>query len=135
VGGTPGALAGTWVDAVNDEGYAITATELTYYIYGGFSSGTINYKGTIVNSPDFNQEQGIVIIQYTEAPAKTEYTPAGTVGAYYAIAWRGLTADTVELSNAYKTGGLTETASLDAAREEFTPAKGYFDYYGSYSKP
>ena len=55
-------------------------------------------------------------------------------GKYYTTAYKNLTDDACEFSNAYKADGKSNAASLDEAKEEFTVANKYFAIYGKYSK-
>jgi hypothetical protein len=120
-------LPGKWVSDWGD-GYEITPTTVTYYGYGG----SVDFAGTIKNQPDFEASAGIIVIEYTipqmyyyDAEGNLLETPFKGPGDFYAIYWKELTVNTVELSNAYTKGqtgvaGAPETTTLAEALQKFT---------------
>jgi hypothetical protein len=130
--GTSGALIGTWISSY-EETWTITASTVT----------ADTYTGTIENEPDFEAAEGVIIIKYTSKPEYMDYTsdpPAGPFdppGEYYAIYWKGLTATSVELANAWDVSDLShagapETANLAEAKTRFTLENASL-YAGMYS--
>ncbi|MEI0699618.1 hypothetical protein R4K92_11905 [Brachyspira intermedia] len=67
---------------------------------------------------------GIIYGQYTKAPSYNE----GAINKFYAIAFQNLTETTIEIAGAYKSGGVSETDTLEQAKTTFTVDNGYFYY-------
>lgn len=83
------------------------------------ASGTIFLKYTVSKNPD---------------PDKSYSNTAPDVGKWYAVSYKNLTKNSVSLSGAYKSDGKTSTETLEEAKEEFTVANGYFDFYSECTK-
>lgn len=83
------------------------------------ASGTIFLKYTVSKNPD---------------PDKSYSNTAPDVGKWYAVSYKNLTKNSVSLSGALKSGGKTSTETLEEAKEEFTVANGYFDFYSECKK-
>lgn len=96
-----------------------------------------SYSGKIVVRPAASS--GIIIIRYTSALYYDEVAGrykntnnkylAPVIDNYYAIAYRNLTTMGVELSGAYKPGGVDCAMSASDAINEFTIENGYFSTY------
>ena len=122
-----GNLNGTW-----DDGYATmtinTSTKKVEY--------ENNYHGDIVNSPNYKNAYGIIIVKFTKYwegdfsnyPDVT-YTETGSGnGKFGAIYWKELNDKTVLISDAYLSGIHTMFATLEEAKAEFT-----WDKEGNYA--
>lgn len=59
---------------------------------------------------------------------------APDVGKWYAVHYKNLTSESVELAGAYKFGGKTSTTTLEEAKNEFTLANGYFEFHSECKK-
>jgi len=137
-------IIGKWV-ASEYESYEITSTT--------FKSG---YEGNNLVIAYTNDEEtaGYIYIKYTKAIESTTTEPTGDdkatwtdwgnnywsrysttapdVGKWYAIAFKDLEANKVQISGAY--GAKSSTASLEEAIAEFTIEKGYFGMYSACTK-
>ncbi|MCR4954059.1 MAG: hypothetical protein K6A43_08285 [Treponema sp.] len=137
-------LVGKWV-ASEYESYEITATT--------FKSG---YEGNnlVVGYTNDAKTEGYIYIKYTKAIESTTTEPTGDdkatwtdwgnnywsrysttapdAGKWYAIAFKDLTATTIQISGAY--GTKSSTATLEEAIAEFTIENKYFGMYSACTK-
>jgi hypothetical protein len=125
-----GTIVGTWKSSFN-ETWTITATTVT----------ADKFAGTISNSPNFEAPEGVIIIKYTQTPEYYDYDPIGgpypPPGNFYAIYWKSLTTNSIELANAWDINdwshnGAPETTTLTEAEEKFTLDNAEL-YAGTYS--
>ena len=96
------------------------------------------YEGdSIIIIPNENDNaSGTIFLKYTVSrnPDGSYSNTAPDVGKWYAVSYKNLTKNSVSLSGAYKSDGKTSTETLEEAKEEFTVANGYFDFYSECKK-
>lgn len=132
-------LTGTWVNSYSGGTSVYKITSSTFD-----NSGTSSYNGTtstydsyagnnlVVSYTNDEETSGYIYIKYTRAMNPDDYSYSETapdVGKWYAIAFKDLTASSLNLSGAYKKSGKTSTETLEEAISTFTIDNGYFDYY------
>lgn len=123
-------LNGTWVSPAGasfSETYTITDT--TFAVAGSYEGNELLIRKT-------GDDSGYIYLKYTKS-MNTDYSyseSAPDVGKWYAVSYKGLTQNTIQLSGAYKAGGVTSKETLEEAVEEFTIENGYFAYYSSLVK-
>ena len=103
--------------------------------YGESWSG---YEGDsiIIITNENDNASGTIFLKYTVS-MNSDYSYSNTapdVGKWYAVSYKNLTKNSVSLSGAYKSDGKTSTETLEEAKEEFTVANGYFDFYSECTK-
>jgi hypothetical protein len=111
-----------------DDGFEINSATKMFYAYDN-SAGSISFAGTIVEVLADDETDGRLIIKITDGG--TWYKSAGS---YYAVAYKNLTADSVEESGAFN-GSSSYNGGMDTlaeAAEEYTVDNSYFVYYGNY---
>jgi hypothetical protein len=120
-GALPYLLQGEWAyipqtSGAPADGYIITGTTVEY-VYDKGSSPT-NYKGTIEFVSNYNSDSGLIIIKYTVRPTYTAYNNKD----YFAIYYRNLRSDSVQLANTTTLPDYTcaDTATLEEAKAKFT---------------
>ena len=101
-------------------GYNITADRVDDWT-GTAVNYSIAIKEIVWNA---DNTSGIIYGQYTKAPSYNE----GAINKFYAIAFQNLTETTIEIAGAYKSGGVSETDTLEQAKTTFTVDNGYFSY-------
>lgn len=131
-------LTGTWVNSYSGGTSVYKITSSTFD-----NSGTSSYNGTtstydsyagnnlVVSYTNDEATSGYIYIKYTRA-MNSDYSYSETapdVGKWYAIAFKDLTASSLNLSGAYNASGKTSTETLEEAISTFTIDNGYFDYY------
>lgn len=131
-------LTGTWVNSYSGGTSVYKITSSTFD-----NSGTSSYNGTtstydsyagnnlVVSYTNDEETSGYIYIKYTRAmnPDYSYSETAPDVGKWYAIAFKDLTASSLNLSGAYNASGKTSTETLEEAISTFTIDNGYFDYY------
>ena len=122
------ALKGTWKSSF---GEVFVITESTLSNSGSWGDC---YAGDSITVVKTDETSGIIYIKYTRAATaswsySTDPAEAPDVGKWYAVAYKNLTSNSVELAGAYKAGGKTSTETLEEAKAEFTVANGYFATY------
>jgi hypothetical protein len=115
-------VVGSWKSQF--DGYTITASTITYDD-GGFGCG---YEGSSLVVSATNEASGYIYCKYKTVGM---YLDAKDVGKYYAVAYKTMPNGSLGFSNAYKKGGLSAADTLDAAKNEFTLANGYFAIYSN----
>jgi hypothetical protein len=136
-------LSGTWKSAGGDQFLVDTSSSpktFTYWYGAGqpdfTGSDSMDYKGEIVGdvaaNPNLLRSQwGYIVIKVTNSGG---YGP--TVGKYFAVHWKNLTAASVEEAGPFKLGSIynkgIDTAA--AAKTEYTAENGYFGQFGTYTK-
>ena len=92
-----------------------------------------SYEGDsiIIITNENDNASGTIFLKYTVSmnPDWSYSNTAPDVGKWYAVSYKNLTKNSVSLSGAYKSDGKTSTETLEEAKEEFTVANGYFDFY------
>ncbi len=128
-------LNGTWVASSSGwvENFIINTTAKTLENKG---NGNPCYAGNELSVVFTSDNAGYIYIKYTRSmnPDYSYSETAPDVGKYYAIAFKDLTNTSVSLAGAYKAGGQTSCTTLDAAKQEFTVANGYFGLYSDCTK-
>ena len=105
-----------------------------------YSEDWSSYEGdSIIIIPNENDNaSGTIFLKYTVSknpdPDKSYSNTAPDVGKWYAVSYKNLTKNSVSLSGAYKSDGKTSTETLEEAKEEFSVANGYFDFYSECKK-
>ena len=105
------AIEGTWTSVEND-GYTIS-NEKVVYDDGGFGFGWTRTLKEVTDSYFYTMDDN---------------------GKYYATAYKNLTDSSCQFTNAWKSGGLSFTDSLEEAKEEFTVENEYYGLWGTYIK-
>lgn len=126
-------IFGKWTD---DSGSIYEITEDSFKNYG---EGWSAYEGNSLEIiPNDDGKSGTIFLKYTVSmnpdPDKPYSNTAPDVGKWYAVSYKNLTKNSVSLSGAYKSDGKTSTETLEEAKEEFTVANGYFDFYSECKK-
>lgn len=129
-------LNGTWADSSGGE-FIIdmqAKTLVNKYMYNGVEN--MSYAGNELSVVFTSDNAGYIYIKYTRAanPDWTYSESAPDVGKYYALAFNNLTGSSIKISGAWKEGGQTSCTTLDAAKQEFTVANGYFGTYTVHTK-
>ena len=114
-------IEGTWVSTFGEK-WVITGSDLTNY-YGT----TVSYAGNEINVEE-SGSSGYIYVKYTKAYSTSD------VGKWYALHYKDLNGNGVKISGAYKAGGQTSCATLEAAKAEFTVANGYYASYSECTK-
>ncbi|PCG19057.1 hypothetical protein [Brachyspira sp. G79] len=110
-------------------GYNITADKVDSY-YTDNNTEQISYSVSIEEIAWYSDNaSGMIYCKYTTAPSYNQ----GVANKYYAIAFKDLTSDTIDICGAYKSDGVSATDTLSEAKLEFTEANGYFTF-NEYSK-
>ena len=128
-------LIGKWKDSY-DSTYEISQNEFSNYGYG-FDSYAGNNLVISITSNDFSS--GYIYIQFTRAADEnwnytTDKEKAPDIGNWYAISYKELNENSIQLSGAYKYEGKTSTETLEEAITEFTIDNGYFGTYSECTK-
>ena len=124
-------IFGKWTD---DSGSIYEITEDSFKNYG---EGWSAYEGNSLEIiPNDDGKSGTIFLKYTVSanPDWSYSNTAPDVGKWYAVSYKNLTKNSVSLSGAYKSDGKTSTETLEEAKEEFTVANGYFDFYSECKK-
>lgn len=124
-------IFGTWTDSYSSH-YEITTTEFKNY---GDTYQSYEGNNLVVQYSD-SDTAGTIFIKYTIAMnSDFSYSDsAPDVGKWYAISFKNLTTNSVQISGAYKIDGKTSTDTLEEAITEFTIENGYFGTYSDCTK-
>jgi len=145
-----GSLIGTWTSSAGDS-YTIGSTAVTYSDPYKDTAHTppwadASFQGTIRNNPSFENESGVIIIEYVTKPTDGAYdanyqlTGPGTqpAGNFIAVYWKDLTTSSISLATATNLTDYSNpaTATLGEAETKFTIAKAgdFVGQWGAYSK-
>lgn len=125
-------LYGKWTSSP-EEVYEISKDYFKTYgeSWNGYEGDSI-----IIITNENDNASGTIFLKYTVS-MKPDYSYSDTapdVGKWYAVSYKNLTKNSVSLSGAYKSDGKTSTETLEEAKEEFTVANGYFDFYSECTK-
>ena len=135
---TDSPLIGKWKDSYNSI-YEISKNEFSNYgdTYDSYAGNNLVISKTSENS-------GYIYIQYTKAYCaehsnleEYKYTydnDSPDVGKWYAISYKELKENSIQLSGALKSEGKTSTETLKEAMAEFTIENGYFSTYSECTK-
>jgi hypothetical protein len=134
-GGTPPSLFGTWLGVVLPENtpdtYVISAGTLVYD--DNSAAYQFEYAGDIKEIAAFTNGAGVIILQYTSV-----HPSQGTVGDFFGVYYRELSAGTVKMANAYDLNSkeYPSADSLEHAQTQFTAgnAGNYVSVYGTYKR-
>ncbi len=133
---SPKAIEGTWVNAYSGgkSYYKISGSEFDNW---NENNGTISksYAGKEVKIVETNSSSGIIYFKFTRAADSnwnyvTDPAQAPDVGKWYAVSYKNLNGKNVKICGAWKQGGQTSCATLEAAKQEFTAGNGYFPESG-----
>jgi hypothetical protein len=120
-GALPDLLRGEWAytppgSDIPSEAYRISGDTISYG-YGSGSSPT-DYTGTIRFVSNYSSDSGLIIIEYASPPSYTLYNGL----SFFAIYYRNLRPDTVQLANAINLADYSapDTATLEEAVRKFT---------------
>ena len=161
---TKGSIYGTWLDSSWGKSYyTITDSSFKNYGERPDGSSYDGYTGSDLVVDKVSDTDGYIYIKYLtsyeveyseptaenkdswtrqsyESDGETYYywerysSNAPDVGKWYAISYKNLTKDSVQISGAAKVGGKTSCDTLEEAKEEFTIDNGYFAYYSECKK-
>ncbi|MEI0700507.1 hypothetical protein [Brachyspira intermedia] len=94
-----------------------------FFTYGG-AYGIVSYSMTVEEIVWLSDTEGMIYGQYTES------WDTSSIGKYYAVAFKNLTASTISISGAYDMVTQNWIAdSLEQAKEIFTVDRGSFSEY------
>ena len=118
-GALPELLRGEWVYI--QPGLSVPAERFTIegdiIQYDDYSGGDFSYKGKIELVSNFNEDSGVIIIQYTNPPSYPLYNGNSFFGIYY----RNLGSNSVQLANSINPDySAPDTATLEEAIQKFT---------------
>ena len=133
---TDSPLIGKWQDSHNSI-YEISQNEFSNY-----GDGYDSYAGNNLVISKTSENSGYIYIQYTRAADEnwnytTDKEKAPDIGNWYAISYKELKENSIQLSAAYKSKeseGKTSTETLKEAITEFTIDNGYFETYSDCTK-
>jgi hypothetical protein len=130
----PVILDGTWKNVASYDGIDYITiikinTSAKTIVYEG------SYEGQIANAPNFNDKNGVLIINFTKyadwgADPSTSHANVGKFGAMY---WTGLTAKQVSLADAYSGWDHVMFDTIGEAQTAFTPAADKVSTYVDWS--
>ena len=122
---TSASIYGTWTSSYDS--YAIASSTVTYND-GGYGYG---WTGSLESIKETDSTSGYIYVKYTTVG---DSMFPSLVDKYIAVSYTSLGSSSVQMANAYKTGGATGESTLAEAAAEFTIDNGYYTYYGAYSK-
>ena len=130
---TDSPLIGKWKDSYSSI-YEISQNEFSNY-----GDTYLSYAGNNLVISKTSENSGYIYIQFTRATDETRnYTTdkekAPDIGNWYAISYKDLEENSIQLSGAYKYEGKTSTETLEEAITEFTIDNGYFGIYSDCTK-
>ena len=126
-------LIGKWQDSYGSI-YEISQTKFSNY-----GESYESYAGNNLVISKTSENSGYIYIQYTRAADEnwnytTDKEKAPDIGNWYAISYKELKENSIQLSGACKSEGKTSTESLEEAITEFTIDNGYFGTYSDCTK-
>ena len=133
-------LNGTWVDSSGGKFIIDMQAKTLVNKYIDYNDGVekMGYAGNELSVVFTSERVGYIYIKYTRSmnPDWSYSESAPDVGKYYALAFafNNLTDSSIQISGAWKEGGQTSCTTLDAAKQEFTVANGYFGTYTEHTK-
>ena len=124
---------GKWKDS-DSSIYEISQNEFSNY-----SDTYLSYAGNNLVISKTSENSGYIYIQFTRAADEnwnytTDKEKAPDIGNWYAISYKDLEENSIQLSGAYKYEGKTSTETLEEAITEFTIDNGYFGIYSDCTK-
>ena len=130
---TDSPLIGKWKDS-DSSIYEISQNEFSNY-----SDTYLSYAGNNLVISKTSENSGYIYIQFTRATDEnrnytTDKEKAPDIGNWYAISYKDLEENSIQLSGAYKYEGKTSTETLEEAITEFTIDNGYFGIYSDCTK-
>ena len=130
---TDSPLIGKWKDS-DSSIYEISQNEFSNY-----SDTYLSYAGNNLVISKTSENSGYIYIQFTRAADEnwnytTDKEKAPDIGNWYAISYKDLEENSIQLSGAYKYEGKTSTETLEEAITEFTIDNGYFGIYSDCTK-
>ncbi|MDD6929962.1 MAG: hypothetical protein PUI78_03905 [Treponema sp.] len=126
-------LIGKWQDSYGSI-YEISQTKFSNY-----GESYESYAGNNLVISKTSENSGYIYIQYTRAADEnwnytTDKEKAPDIGNWYAISYKELKENSIQLSGACKSEGKTSTETLEEAITEFTIDNGYFETYSDCTK-
>lgn len=126
-------LIGKWKDSYSSI-YEISQNEFSNY-----GDTYLSYAGNNLVISKTSENSGYIYIQFTRATDEnrnytTDKEKAPDIGNWYAISYKDLEENSIQLSGAYKYEGKTSTETLEEAITEFTIDNGYFGIYSDCTK-
>ena len=125
-------LYGKWTSSFGE------VFEISKDYFKNYGEDWNGYEGDSINiiTNENDNDSGTIFLKYTVSanPDWSYSNTAPDVGKWYAVSYKNLTKNSVSLSGAYKSDGKTSTETLEEAKEEFTVANGYFDFYSECKK-
>ncbi len=121
-------LIGEWKNP--DETYGIEKYTITTNTFASEGS----YEGDELVVRKVTDDAGYIYVKYTRS-MNADYSYSETapdVGKWYAIAYKGLTTNSIQISGAY--GAKSSTDTLIEAVQEFTIENGYFGFFSNCAK-
>ena len=130
---TDSPLIGKWKDSYSSI-YEISQNEFSNY-----GDTYLSYAGNNLVISKTSENSGYIYIQFTRAADEnrnytTDKEKAPDIGNWYAISYKDLEENSIQLSGAYKYEGKTSTETLEEAITEFTIDNGYFGIYSDCTK-
>ena len=130
---TDSPLIGKWKDSYSSI-YEISQNEFSNY-----GDTYLSYAGNNLVISKTSENSGYIYIQFTRATDEnrnytTDKEKAPDIGNWYAISYKDLEENSIQLSGAYKYEGKTSTETLEEAITEFTIDNGYFGIYSDCTK-
>ena len=130
---TDSPLIGKWKDSYSSI-YEISQNEFSNY-----GDTYLSYAGNNLVISKTSENSGYIYIQFTRATDEnrnytTDKEKAPDIGNWYAISYKDLEENSIQLSGAYKYEGKTSTDTLEEAITEFTIDNGYFGIYSDCTK-
>ena len=126
-------LIGKW----QDSSYSIY--EISQNEFPNYGDGYNSYAGNNLVISKTSENSGYIYIQFTRAADEnwnytTDKEKAPDIGNWYAISYKELKENSIQLSGACKSEGKTSTESLEEAITEFAIENGYFSTYSDCTK-
>lgn len=130
---TDSPLIGKW----QDSSYSIY--EISQNEFSNYGDNYLSYAGNNLVISKTSENSGYIYIQYTRAADEnwnytTDKEKAPDIGNWYAISYKELKENSIQLSGACKSEGKTSTETLKEAMAEFTIENGYFSTYSECTK-
>ena len=131
-------IIGTWVNDVPSQSYGEKYDIGTSY-YNNYSRSDSNwnyhadqwflyYSTNNLKLYKINDTSGIIYAQFNDAE---HIGASANVGQWYALYYKNLTSNSVQISQAFKTGGKLACDTLEKAVSEFTIENGYYGIFST----
>ena len=127
-------ITGTWVNLTYGEKYEVLTSGYNNYShydssYNLHPTDWFLYYATVnVYVKKTSENTGYVYSQFNDS---THIGSGATVNQWYAFHYKNLSTNSVQISQAYKAGGMAACNTLEQAVTEFTIANGYYERYST----